>query len=441
MGKKKRKINELAQHKLQLAQIRNEFKRRLKWFCSVIDREALYSLLPERIIEELFCMRGGTVIVTAAKGYCVPKGILNIFKIAFNRYLKDNQIKILKNGTDISLHDYFNIALPLQLYFNAIPDEWFPEAKEVKNGLSEYASFQERDTQVISDMMKVVERFAFIQSDFNNSFYQATYTIERIDKSISDMKLQSIIEIKSYKPEKRQILADDARRSAVRIGWSYTKSIHWLKIKPSQLDLPGTFSDIPLDVYIQQHALDRLHERIGGRYNGMMHMDLYFSLLKPQAILSDKKHFLLTYYIFGLKAGYLLAEITDGVILIRTFLFVTHSGTPEGKKLMNVTGLGKLDQKYLAFDSLANLANSDILSNEQAKEIFYKADCREVLELCGRIRNVSEFWILSENEQPLASRLLNYIRINQDSWNWDEPESPPSIVKAINNKEMEMVLD
>ena len=51
-------------------------------------------------------------------------------------------------------------------------------------------------------------------------------------------------------------------------------------------------------------------------------------------------------------------DIIEGKIVIRTFLFVTNNGTPEGKKLAQITGLQKLDKKYLALDKLSTFMTS-----------------------------------------------------------------------------------
>ena len=92
-------------------------------------------------------------------------------------------------------------------------------------------------------------------------------------------------------------------------------------------------------------------------------------------------------------------------IVIRTFLFVTNNGTPEGQMLENVTGLQKLDKKYLALDKLSTFMTSDIGGNEKVKEIFTSAGCQCLLELYER----SHLIATNSPKQFDAELMLKYI--------------------------------
>jgi hypothetical protein len=81
------------------------------------------------------------------------------------------------------------------------------------------------------------------------------------------------------------------------------------------------------------------------------------------------------------KAGYFRVDVIDGKIVIRTFLFVTNNGTPEGQRLGKITGLQKLDKKYLAIDKLSTFMTSDIGQNENIKKIFIDSGCQCLLDL------------------------------------------------------------
>lgn len=98
---------------------------------------------------------------------------------------------------------------------------------------------------------------------------------------------------------------------------------------------------------------------------------------------------LMEFRYFNTKAGYFRLDIIDGKIIIRTFLFVTNNGTPEGQKLGSNTGLQKLDKKYLAIDKLSTFMTSDIGKNENVKKIFIDAGCQCLLELYERSHSVA----------------------------------------------------
>jgi hypothetical protein len=79
--------------------------------------------------------------------------------------------------------------------------------------------------------------------------------------------------------------------------------------------------------------------------------------------------------------GYFKADITQGKILIRTFLFLTNEGTPEARRLKENTGLNKVDVKYLNIDKIKAFIESDIVKNERIKNIFIEAGCGGLFDL------------------------------------------------------------
>jgi hypothetical protein len=73
------------------------------------------------------------------------------------------------------------------------------------------------------------------------------------------------------------------------------------------------------------------------------------------------------------------------VLLLKTFLFITCDGTPEGDKLRKILGLSKWDKKYLAIDRLSSFLNSDIQENAGLCEIFKEADCGQLLSITDKL--------------------------------------------------------
>jgi hypothetical protein len=136
-----------------------------------------------------------------------------------------------------------------------------------------------------------------------------------------------------------------------------------------------------LDVYIQSHALNRLAERLDGVEPGVLHFNIYNSLNDLKVRKSRKGVFMIEYGIFGKKAGYFLGEVVDGKIVLKTFLFLTNTGTPEADKLKAATGLMKEDIIYLAIDKLSTFIYSDIAGNDRIKQLFIDAGCESLFKI------------------------------------------------------------
>jgi hypothetical protein len=185
------------------------------------------------------------------------------------------------------------------------------------------------------------------------------------------------------------------------------------------LDPKSSFPDLPICVYIQQHAIERLMERSCCPLPHWIHAYLVDALTKPNIIRLSNDRFLIEYRMVGIKIGYFSAILIGGELLIRTFLFITHNGTPEGRKLEEATGLQKDDKKYLSIDNLRALANSDIEQNEIMHKLFLKTGLGSLLELCKRVRERDKdfLWLISdsENKTSLSRLIIEYMKSGDDN--------------------------
>jgi hypothetical protein len=135
-----------------------------------------------------------------------------------------------------------------------------------------------------------------------------------------------------------------------------------------------------MPVFIQSHALQRLEERTD-LLPGVLQYSAYDSIQKFEYTLERDGRFLISFYYYLKKIGYLVASVINNRVLIHTFLFITNNGTPEGRKLSEITGLKKLDKKYLAIDKLSTFLSYRINDNEFVKKIFEKAGCGHLVNI------------------------------------------------------------
>lgn len=98
-----------------------------------------------------------------------------------------------------------------------------------------------------------------------------------------------------------------------------------------------------------------------------------------------------------------MADIIDEKIVLRTFLFLTNNGTPEGEKLHEHTGIMKEDKMYLTIDKFSSFIHSDIKYNDHIKDIFIKAGCQSLFEVD------KEVYLANGEEKALANLIENYL--------------------------------
>ena len=118
-------------------------------------------------------------------------------------------------------------------------------------------------------------------------------------------------------------------------------------IKAAHLGIESSFSTIPMPVYIQSHAQQRLAERLDCLEQGYVEFFVYNSLKNLKYFKDKNGNPLIEYNYFGFETGYLRADIHHRKIIIRTFLFLPITVRPRAEKLNEFNGLSKLDHKYL----------------------------------------------------------------------------------------------
>ncbi|MRX46935.1 hypothetical protein [Pedobacter puniceum] len=173
---------------------------------------------------------------------------------------------------------------------------------------------------------------------------------------------------------------------------------------PAKLGI--TDSQDALPVYIQQHALLRMAERLSMQ-NGLIlfTISLFFNG-KPNAIHTKSGH-LITFDYNEKKLGYLVVDLIDHKIIIKTFLFLTNDGTPEGEKLASITKLKKLDKKFLDLDTLKGISKLAIKEHSELYKLFSEAGCADLFELT----DLTTFLDM-DSVQKNPDMLLKYLQDN-----------------------------
>ncbi|MDI6739251.1 MAG: hypothetical protein QME74_02690 [Candidatus Edwardsbacteria bacterium] len=115
------------------------------------------------------------------------------------------------------------------------------------------------------------------------------------------------------------------------------------------------------------------------------------------------------YRIFNIKAGYLALEIKQGRALIRTFLFITSDGTPEGDRLRQVCGLGRLDKHFLALDRLSTFVAADFSGHAKLRELFAEAGLECLWELKEKIGPLC----YARGQESAAALMEHYLGLDQ----------------------------
>jgi hypothetical protein len=321
-------------------------------------------------------------------------------------FLKTTEIKIEHNNGKMPMYTFLNEGVTFLTLVFSIKDETIPFAVEIKKNLAQfdilkYNIFSIESTKELTSTLATI---GFMLSGLNSELVYLTHDISQ--PSTQSHCSINYINIHSVPIEKRSVNLDGSNRPIFRVMTVWQNgNIVYASIKPSQLGIETIHGDDkPMDVYIQSHALLRLEERMD-QIPGILQFFLAVSLNNPIIHQGENNKFLIEYFFDEKKAGYLVATIQEGSVVILTFLFLTSSGTPEGKKLASITGLGKLDKKYLALDKLRSFVYSDIHEHEFIRELFIKSGCGSLFEFDKK----SLFFINQTSGMTNAELLMKYL--------------------------------
>lgn len=391
--------------KLAVAQYKKEFFRKLKLIINTYCGEDIYSLIPQNVLEMIYMSRSHSFKYVVAEGHEITSKALDNIKRFLPLLFKAEKIALTSQGHEISIHDFYTIVYTIITHSTIIEKEKYAVAEKVIAAFKRFAADELFYKNAHEKLWAILHTYGMAFNTIDVCLYwldHKTVTTTKFEDGI-----QNIIEVRSVVPETRSVKIDGINRPVVRVGWAFAHAgPEWASIKPSLFNINSPFADIPLDVYIQSHALERLSERMDCFWTGYAHANMHISIRDTKVFYDNNNKILIEYRLDDVKAGYFRADIIDGIILIRTFLFITHNGTPEGEKLIKNTGLQKLDIKYLAIDKLSTFMSYDIGDNEEIKKIFREAGCQCLIDLYGKAKTLDTI----HGKQAKSSIIIDYIK-------------------------------
>lgn len=363
-------------------------------------------------MQALFDTRISSLKIRPGDCSCLSNRDIKLLKQLIDKEAQLKMVTIKNSDYTMSMKEFYTYGLSLyslQIWF---AEQEEPEMREASAIMKERLDFELTETEFRSHLMAFCATLSMMSSRLNK--YQVHIKMQIVGGDSEGVKGLEF-ELNAYLSPQKQIRIDGRTRPAFRVG-SYT--FHglypeWVTVKRSSFEKPTPFNHIDIPVYIQMHAINRLTERLDTISSDCAENYVYLSFQKPVVTFFQGK--ILVDYVYGqTKLGYLLVEIEDNVLLVKTFLLLTNQATPEGEKLKELTGLSKIDMKYWNIDRLSAFQKTDIKENEELKQIFRNAGCSK---LFSKAVNFLE----EENEHKhIAEDILKYCLIGEPDPSVDE---------------------
>jgi hypothetical protein len=345
MAKNHKKQSPAHNDKLLTAHNRNEFFRNLKRILAIMSGdENTINLLPKIEFEIFYHFRFKAIRAEPGDGHAIDPKILQDIKTVSLRLMKNELVPVNDFGGYITLDEHLTIGFTILTQVLMRRKSQIPiEMAKFIVALEPYLAATAPKENGWKNCMHVMQASAIEHCDLASSLYWTQIRAEMVAREPVDYHMA----VKVFKHVQYKILVklEGNNRPLVRVGWgTHPDGIAWCSRPPASFGLPQRDINHTLPVYIQMHALQRISERLDCIKTGMAHYFVYHSLKNGRIKKIQNDQYLIELHILDMKAGYLLAVVQDEMVIVRTFLLLTHNGTPEGAKLANYTGLKKEDK-------------------------------------------------------------------------------------------------
>lgn len=371
MSKKKPSIKSQA---VQEKEQYNNFLQRFKRVCDQMAGKGFFEQLPREHLPRIFEQRLPPLKLEFAPGEFTAKQVTEL-ETFFRIKMSGLTFKAL-TGENMLLSDYFRDGILLISYFKTL-SRTRHDLEVLPVWIGAYQTTSEFFLKAADSIMHFMNTMCIVYSDPLKRVLVLDYSKTTL---LSAKSFTNKIKV-SYVPIfPSRIKLDGHFRDIFPLSWSGLQgTLEPVMAKPADIGFSVEHNQ-PVQVFIQQHALTRLLERLSLAEGMLLYMLETLFRSKPAGLRYNDSQLVLL-KAGGKKLGYLVTELLDNKLIIITFLFLTNNGTPEGHKLAELTRLQKLDKRYLGIDTLEGI-NSLRLSEETAlSALFTEAGCADLLDL------------------------------------------------------------
>ncbi len=408
------------------AEQKKNFFRRIESVCMAVAGPGVYEMIPAKDLGRLYNMRVLPIKLEPAPHEQIPDNVIRAMRRYLAILLKDAKVPLFKEGPDITLTEYLSGVEALNYYLGDLRDDAYSKAAAFKTAMEPLSSFGEGPLAVQKKIYDAITAIEITFDDLSSRLYWMSSDFRY--RPYGSRGIEHLIMVHSHIPERIHVVSDGIFRPALKLclaSREYEGTIDII-VTPKELGISVDGGDSPMNVYIQAHALQRLAERLDCIAVGVSHLYLCYSFNEPVVHHEKEGTFLIEYRLREKKAGYLVAEIKDGKLIVRTFLFVTNSGTPEGNKLEQICGLGKFDKQFLAIDKLSTFIATDIRSDKELEKLFLESGCGSLLDLHDNVEGINTMQGMTSS----MPRLKKYLGLNT-GWDFMMPDLLDKVRRKI----------
>ena len=365
----------------------NTYKRRIMYYLKLLGCEEVVRLIDDVSFQFMYQRRNFSIPrLCMANDTFADRETKDDMHAMFEQMYSDKTIKINDRLT-VSPKEVMLYLNMIDCVVNSKKDSSVSrEILLIEKYSEKIGDFGALFEQAFEAITVIINSIGIVMTHMNSSLCWLKYVAR--EKGSFDQR--NIIEVNEYIPKKRLVMINNHPRPVYPLCLALANvGPVEISIPTEKVNLPGSIDRKSIPVYVQNHLLHRLEERLDCIPPYISQLHLFISIQTAELIYYRGKIYAEYLMDSSIKLGYILLECCDDMLVAKTFLLLSNTGTPEGDKLNEISGMKKFDHKYWAIDKLSTFHNSDLKDHPQTRDIFEKAGCGSLFEPLSYPNDVS----------------------------------------------------
>lgn len=359
-----------------------------------------YDVLSKRTKQHLMRLKHTPYRIYAENGSPVPKAYIKFFNQTMS--ISEKQMYYGDPKYNISFMEYVTCGLSFIFSIRNydceernINKDQFELLEKIRVSLLHYTQTHENEAYAVR--VNEIMRFLFLYVSQPNYRYY-TCREEGVANPLK-LRIENHIYVSSIEPERKNFIVNGNIRSSYQLRiFNLAEEAGDLLPVPAQIPIALLEAEntnqlinlaktnISAPIYIQSHAINRLHERMDGKDNIYQNLIFSVSFLMPKVITAvNGQRLICALDLTGNVVGYFPFIKQDGMVLLLSFLPLSSPITPEGSILHKELGIELEDSKYIRLDKLSFYTKTDFDSIPHLKQALKKAGMWHLTEIPSEI--------------------------------------------------------
>ena len=358
-----------------------------------------FDVLTKRTKLDLMMMKLTPYHIVAEKDSKVPRAYINFFNHIMGIYEKKTYYGDPK--FNVSFLDYVTYGMSFIFAVrnhdgddNILSNDQHERLEKIREALEKYEDEHQEDHFWVRTN-EVMRKVLMYVSMPNYRYYTSE---EKCHIDYRKCRMLNQIKVSSFEPEKRYFKVKGEKHSSYQL-WHYNLFSDVNEPNPEKTEIPVVLMEeddfdsaleiirkmetiVKLPVYVQNHALHRIRQRLDCLDNLCVNMVFGLSFMLPKFITATNgQRMIRAIDQSGKPIGYFPFLKQDGAILILSFLPLSSPITPEGSVLYKELGINLDDSKYIGLDKLSFYIKTDLEALPKLKQALQKADMWHLTEI------------------------------------------------------------